>query len=110
VQTFWSAGCILERSRAGQVAQVLITNGKDVKLNLSKTQLTKVISDAVSAALSLKSSRRQQTTEKSTDRNSNIRAAIRSGRSKSAVRRQYRLTDYEYRGHKATVTRMANGN
>ena len=92
------------------MAQVLITNGKDVKLNLSKTQLTKVISDAVSAALSLKSSQRQQTTEKSTARNSNIRAAIRSGRSKSAVRRQYRLTDYEYRGHKATVTRMANGN
>ena len=112
MQTFWSAGCISERSRAGQVAQVLTTKGKDVKLNLSKTQLTKVISDAVSAALSLKSSRRQQkTTAKSTDdRNSNIRAAIRSGRSKSAVRRQFRLTDYEYRGHKATVTRMANGN
>jgi hypothetical protein len=38
-------------------------------------------------------------------RGNSIRAAIRSGRSKSAVRRQYRLTDYEYRGHKATVTR-----
>ena len=43
------------------------------------------------------------------DRGSNIRAAIKSGRSKAAVRRQFRLTDYEYRGHKATVTRQSNG-
>jgi len=43
------------------------------------------------------------------DRGTSIRAAIMAGRSKSAVRRQFRLTDYEYRGHKATVTRQSNG-
>ena len=43
------------------------------------------------------------------DRGTSIRAAIKSGRSKAAVRRQFKLTDYEYRGHKATVTRQSNG-
>jgi hypothetical protein len=43
-------------------------------------------------------------------RGDSIRAAIRSGRSKAAVRRQFKLTDYEYRGHKAAVTRVSNGN
>ncbi len=80
-------------------------------LFMTKKQLTKVISDAVSAALTKVSSiRKSSTSTRGTDRNSNIRAAIRSGRSKGAVRRQYKLTDYEYRGHKAVVTRMANGN
>ena len=43
-------------------------------------------------------------------RGDSIRAAIRYGRSKAAVRRQFKLTDYEYRGHKAAVTRVSNGN
>jgi len=78
-------------------------------LYMTKKQLTKVIREAVAAALSpTKGS--SNACSRPTDRSSNIRAAIRSGRSKSAVRRQYRLTDYEYRGHKAVVTRMANGN
>ncbi len=46
-----------------------------------------------------------KTTMTADTRGNSIRAAIRSGRSKSAVRRQFRLTDYEYRGHKAAVTR-----
>ena len=76
-------------------------------IQLSKSLLQKVVSDAVSSALRLanRSSGRCATMD---DRGSNIRAAIKSGRSKSAVRRQFRLTDYEYRGHKATVTRQSN--
>jgi hypothetical protein len=76
---------------------------------MTKKQLTKVIREAVAAALS-PAKGNSNACSRPTDRSSNIRAAIRSGRSKSAVRRQYRLTDYEYRGHKAVVTRMANGN
>ena len=79
---------------------------------MTKNQLTKLISDAVSTALAKVSSIKEgrTSTRGTDDRNSNIRAAIRSGKSKSAVRRQYKLSDYQYRGHKAFVTRMANSN
>ena len=77
-------------------------------MKLTKSALQKVVTDAVSAALRLTNT---SSSGRATmgDRGSNIRAAIRSGRSKAAVRRQFRLTDYEYRGHKATVTRESNG-
>ena len=77
-------------------------------IQLSKSLLQKVVSDAVSSALRL-ANRSSSSRVATGDRGSNIRAAIKSGRSKSAVRRQFRLTDYEYRGHKATVTRQSNG-
>ena len=77
-------------------------------MKLTESQLTKVVSAVVDALTETSTSRRATAT--GNDRSSNIRAAIRSGKSKSAVRRQFKLTDYEYRGHKATVTRMANGN
>jgi hypothetical protein len=77
-------------------------------LKLTESQLTKIVSAVVDALTETSTSRRATAT--GNDRSSNIRAAIRSGKSKSAVRRQFKLTDYEYRGHKATVTRMANGN
>jgi len=54
--------------------------------------------------------RESVTVSQTSGRGDSIRAAIRSGRSKAAVRRQFKLTDYEYRGHKAAVTRMSNGN
>ena len=76
-------------------------------MKLTKTQLTKIV-NAVIDALTESSSRRRVSA--ASDRNKNIRAAIRSGKSKSAVRRQFKLTDYEYRGHKGTVTRMAKHN
>lgn len=81
-----------------------------MNIQLSKSLLQKVVSDAVSSALRLANKSTSGRCTTGGDRGSNIRAAIRSGRSKSAVRRQFRLTDYEYRGHKAAVTRMANGN
>jgi hypothetical protein len=57
-----------------------------------------------------KSARKSSSSTMTVDgRGNSIRAAIRSGRSKSAVRRQFKLTDYEYRGHKATVTRQLSG-
>ena len=77
-------------------------------MKLTESQLTKIVSAVVDALTETSTSRRATAT--GSDRSSNIRAAIRSGKSKSAVRRQFKLTDYEYRGHKATVTRMANGN
>jgi len=77
-------------------------------LKLTESQLTKIVSAVVDALTETSTSRRATAT--GNDRSSNIRAAIRSGKSKSAVRRQFKLTDYEYRGHKAAVTRMANGN
>ena len=77
-------------------------------MKLTESQLTKIVSAVVDALTETSTSRRATAT--GNDRSSNIRAAIRSGKSKSAVRRQFKLTDYEYRGHKATVTRMANGN
>jgi hypothetical protein len=77
-------------------------------LKLTESQLTKIVSAVVDALTETPTSRRATAT--GNDRSNNIRAAIRSGKSKSAVRRQFRLSDYEYRGHKATVTRMANGN
>ena len=73
-------------------------------MKLTESQLTKIVSAVVDALTETPTSRRATAT------GNNIRAAIRSGKSKSAVRRQFKLTDYEYRGHKATVTRMANGN
>ena len=77
-------------------------------MKLTESQLTKIVSAVVDALTETSTSRRATAT--GNDRSSNIRAAIRSGKSKSAVRRQFKLTDYEYRGHKAAVTRMANGN
>ena len=77
-------------------------------MKLTESQLTKIVSAVVDALTETSTSRRATAT--GNDRSSNIRAAIRSGKSKSAVRRQFKLTDYEYRGHKAVVTRMANGN
>ena len=79
-----------------------------MNIQLTKSLLQKVVSDAVSSALRMsgKGSSCRSTTD---DRGSSIRAAIRSGRSKAVVRRQFKLTDYEYRGHKATVTRQSNG-
>ena len=77
-------------------------------MKLTESQLTKIVSAVVDALTETPTSRRAAAT--GNDRSNNIRTAIRSGKSKSAVRRQFKLTDYEYRGHKATVTRMANGN
>ena len=77
-------------------------------MKLTESQLTKIVSAVVDALTETPTSRRAAAT--GNDRSNNIRAAIRSGKSKSAVRRQFKLTDYEYRGHKAAVTRMANGN
>ena len=77
-------------------------------MKLTESQLTKIVGAVVDALTETPTSRRAAAT--GNDRSNNIRAAIRSGKSKSAVRRQFKLTDYEYRGHKATVTRMANGN
>tara|TARA_R100000908_G_scaffold62252_1_gene41310 strand:- start:1441 stop:1734 length:294 start_codon:yes stop_codon:yes gene_type:complete len=57
-----------------------------------------------------KEGRKSISVTQTSGRGNSIRAAIRSGRSKAAVRRQFKLTDYEYRGHKAAVTRMSNGN
>ena len=78
-------------------------------MKLTKSALQKVVTDAVSAALRLTSRSSSGRSATMGDRGSNIRAAITSGRSKAAVRRQFKLTDYEYRGHKATVTRQSNG-
>ena len=77
-------------------------------MKLTESQLTKIVSAVVDALTETPTSRRATAT--GNDRSNNIRAAIRSGKSKSAVRRQFKLTDYEYRGHTATVTRIANGN
>ena len=81
----------------------------NLNIQLSKSLLQKVVTDAVSSALRLANGSSSGRCATMGDRGSNIRAAIKSGRSKSAVRRQFRLTDYEYRGHKATVTRQSNG-
>ena len=74
-------------------------------MKLTKSTLQKIVTDAVNAALRL-TNRKSSVMD---DRGTSIRAAIKSGRSKAAVRRQFKLTDYEYRGHKATVTRQSNG-
>jgi len=83
------------------------------KLTTQEQSLIESTLDVIAAALveylptqrSSKTSRRTR----ATDRGTNIRAAIRSGKSKASVRRQFKLSDYEYRGHKAAVTRMTNG-
>ncbi len=81
----------------------------NLNIQLNKSLLQKVVTDAVSSALRLANRSSSGRCATMGDRGSNIRATIKSGRSKSAVRRQFKLTDYEYRGHKATVTRQSNG-
>ena len=104
----------------GQVPRNRNQNGKEkrfMKLTNSESSLIDAMLDVVRKALrsylptQRKSSTRSTSVQTAlTDRGSTIRAAIRSGKSKSSVRRQFRLTDYEYRGHRAVVTRQSNGN
>ena len=75
-------------------------------MKFTKSALQKIVTDAVATALCRLTNTKSPSMG---DRGTSIRAAIMAGRSKSAVRRQFRLTDYEYRGHKATVTRQSNG-
>lgn len=78
-------------------------------MKLTKSALQKIVTDAVAAAVAAALRLANPKLPSMGNRGTSIRAAIRFGRSKSAVRRQFRLTDYEYRGHKATVTRQSNG-
>ena len=90
-----------DKHRAGRVPRNLNpqTKGMQTVMKLTKAETSLI-------QFMRKSARKSSSpTMAADDRGNSIRAAIRSGRSKSAVRRQYRLTDYEYRGHKATVTR-----
>ena len=111
---FWMRGTRFEkRIRVGRV----LRNNNPVKrkeglsLNLTKSELQQVVTSAVNAAMKLTRGNSCSTRRSSMqgDRGQNIRSAIRSGRTKSVVRRQFRLSDYEYRGPKATVTRESNG-
>jgi len=104
----------------GKCPETAITIRKEkrfMKLTNSESSLIDAMLDVIRKALRTylptqrKSSTRSTSVQAAfTDRGSSIRAAIRSGKSKSSVRRQFRLTDYEYRGHRAVVTRQSNGN
>ena len=101
--SFWMCEC--DKHRAGRVPRNLNpqTKGMQTVMKLTKAETSLI-------QFMRKSARKSSSpTMAADDRGNSIRAAIRSGRSKSAVRRQYRLTDYEYRGHKATVTRELGG-
>jgi hypothetical protein len=96
--SFWMCEC--KKHRAGRVPRNLNpVNERNANMKLTKAETSLI-------QFMRKSARKSSSPTMAADnRGNSIRAAIRSGRSKSAVRRQYRLTDYEYRGHKATVTR-----
>jgi len=83
-------------------------NNHENERKLTSMKLTKAETSLI--RFLRKEGRKSVSVTQTTSRGESIRAAIESGRTKAAVRRQFRLTDYEYRGHKAAVTRMSNGN